>query len=225
MSYVGEPFEYDVFVSYAHAKDRDRRGADLRLEHPGRRPLRDLLATRPQPDRRQGLGRQGLPRRAELVSGYPLTFGREGEALGHPPRADDPLYPRRPYCVGELQAFFAQADRTAAPAPLHCTPRPALPEAEWPRGSGQQGKPSSSATSPTRKWRTCRSASTTPRRRAQGGAPQTSSRSGASSRSCAVSSRPAAQLDQAAAVPGRSLSHPSTPSSLTCRSGSGPEPS
>ena len=73
MSYVGEPFEYDVFVSYAHAEN-ETGAAMLRdwSKHVADR-LRDRLATALNPDAKPSSAVQVFLDDRVLRSGDPLT--------------------------------------------------------------------------------------------------------------------------------------------------------
>ena len=73
MSYVGEPFEYDVFVSYAHAEAETKAPLirDWSKHVAGR--LRDLLATALDVDAPPGSEVKVFLDDRGLVSGQPLT--------------------------------------------------------------------------------------------------------------------------------------------------------
>ena len=97
MSYVGEPFEYDVFVSYAHAEAET--GAklirDWSKQVAGR--LRDLLATALNPTVDAGSAVKVFLDERELVSGDPLTvLAEKAKRSALLLVLMSPLYPKRP---------------------------------------------------------------------------------------------------------------------------------
>ena len=138
LSYVGDPFDYDVFVSYAHA-DVETRAPLVRdwSRHVCGR-LRDLLAT--------ALNVEAGSPESEiqvffddrvLVSGQPLTQTLRDKAQRSALLLVlmSPLYPRKPWCLDELAWFFEQAARDGR-GQEHCTVlRIQLPldDSAWPQ--------------------------------------------------------------------------------------------
>jgi TIR domain len=146
LSYVGKPFDYDMFVSYAHAeaetkapliRDWSRRVADR---------IRELLAT--------ALNVEGDCPSSEvqvffddrvLVSGQPLT-----QALREKVQRSallfvlmSPLYPNKSWCLDELEWFFQQTAHDGR-GQEHCTVLRIQPlgEDRWPkRLRDERGKP------------------------------------------------------------------------------------
>jgi hypothetical protein len=114
LSYVGEPFDYDVFVSYAHAEAETRAPKIRAWSRYCAEYLRDLLAT--------ALNAEGGPSGSKvqvflddrvLVSGQPLT-----ETLREKAQRSalllvlmSPFYPSKSWCLDELEWFFQQAAR------------------------------------------------------------------------------------------------------------------
>jgi hypothetical protein len=144
LCYVGEPFEYDVFVSYAHAENET--GASLLRDWSkqvaGR--LRDRLATAlPTTDPASAV-HVFLDDRV-LRSGDPLT-----ETLREKVKRSalllvliSPLYTQKSWCLDELEWFFEQADRDGR-SQRHCTVlriQP-VPDTSWPkRLRDERGRP------------------------------------------------------------------------------------
>jgi hypothetical protein len=136
LSYVGEPFEYDVFVSYAHAENET--GAvmlrDWSKHVAGR--LRDRLATALNPDAESSSAVQVFLDDRVLRSGDPLT-GTLREKVQRSALLlilMSPLYPKKSWCLDELEWFFAQADKDGR-SQRHCTIlriQP-LPDSAWPK--------------------------------------------------------------------------------------------
>jgi hypothetical protein len=144
LSYVGEPFEYDIFVSYAHA-EVETQAPDVRLwcRHVAER-LRNRLASALNIDD-FGLGVRVFLDDRVLRTGEPLT-----ETLRDKVQRSalllvlmSPLYPKKGWCLDELEWFFEQADKDGR-SQQHCTVlriQP-LPDAAWPkRLLDQRGKP------------------------------------------------------------------------------------
>jgi len=114
LSYVGEPFDYDVFVSYAHAEAETQAPKIRAWSRYCAEYLRDLLAT--------ALNAEGGPSGSKvqvflddrvLVSGQPLT-----ETLREKAQRSalllvlmSPFYPSKSWCLDELEWFFQQAAR------------------------------------------------------------------------------------------------------------------
>jgi len=136
LSYVGEPFDYDVFVSYAQAEVETKAPLVRDWSRYVAARLRDLLAT--------ALNVEGGPRDSGiqvffddrvLVSGQPLT-----ETLREKVQRSalllvlmSPLYPKRSWCLDELGWFFQQANRDGR-GQEHCTVLRIQPleEGAWP---------------------------------------------------------------------------------------------
>ena len=136
MSYVGKPFDYDVFVSYAQAeaetkapliRDWSRHNADR---------LRELLATALNTGRDPDSEVQVFFDDRVLVSGQPLT-----ETLREKVQRSalllvlmSPLYPHKSWCLDELEWFFQQT-RSDGRGQEHCTVLCIQPLAEdaWPK--------------------------------------------------------------------------------------------
>jgi hypothetical protein len=135
LSYVGEPFEYDVFVSYAHA-EVETQASDIRLwsRHVVER-LRNRLASALNIDDSTSGVRIFFDDRV-LRSGDPLT-----ETLRDRVQRSalllvlmSPLYPKKSWCLDELEWFFQQADKDGR-GQQHCTVlriQP-LPDTAWPK--------------------------------------------------------------------------------------------
>jgi hypothetical protein len=155
LSYVGDPFDYDVFVSYAHAEVETKThgivgvGHDARAEasvQPEHLPsirewskfvawrLRYLLAT--------ALNVEGsaevqvfLDDRV-LVSGQPLTqtLREKVQRSALLVVLMSPLYPKKSWCLDELEWFFQQTAHDGR-SQEHCTVLRIQPLAEdaWPK--------------------------------------------------------------------------------------------
>jgi hypothetical protein len=146
LSYVGEPFDYDVFVSYAHAEVETKVPLirDWSRHVAGR--LRDLLAT--------ALNVEGASLESEikvffddrvLVSGQPLTqtLREKAERTALLLVLMSPLYPRKTWCLDELEWFFEKAAQDGR-GPEHCTVLRVQPleDSAWPkRLQDERGKP------------------------------------------------------------------------------------
>jgi hypothetical protein len=141
VSYVGEPFDYDVFVSYARAevettapliRDWSRRVA-------GR--LRDLLATALV----EGPEVQVFFDDRVLVSGQPLTqtLRKEVQRSALLLIFMSGLYPKKSWCMDELEWFFEKADQDGR-SQEHCTVLriQSVDDDAWPkRLQDERGKP------------------------------------------------------------------------------------
>ena len=146
MSYVGEPFHYDIFVSYAHAEVETKAPLirDWSRHSAGR--IRDLLAT--------ALNVEGGPPGSEvqvffddrvLVSGQPLTqtLREEVQRSALLLVLMSPLYPKKSWCLDELEWFFQQTADDGR-GQEHCTVLRIQPLGEdvWPkRLRDERGKP------------------------------------------------------------------------------------
>lgn len=137
MPYVGEPFEYDVFVSYAHA-DVETEAPLIRnwSKHVAGR-LRDLLATalNVAVDAANCKVSMFFDDR-ELVSGEPLseTLRDKVQRSALLVVLMSPLYPKRSWCLDELEGFFEQAGKDGRDQ-RHCTVLriQRLPDTSWPK--------------------------------------------------------------------------------------------
>ena len=136
MSYVGEPFEYDVFVSYAHAENET--GATILRDwskHVACK-LRDRLATALNPGAEPSDAVQIFLDDRVLRSGDPLT-GTLREKVQRSALLlvlMSPLYLKKSWCLDELEWFFAQADKDGR-SQRHCSVlciQP-LPDSGWPK--------------------------------------------------------------------------------------------
>jgi hypothetical protein len=152
LSYVGEPFDYDVFVSYAHAEVETQASLvrDWSRHVTGR--LRDLLATALNVE----AGSPGTEiQKCEiqfffddrvLVSGQPLTqtLREKAQRSALLLVLMSPLYPTKKWCLDELEWFFEQTARDGR-SQEHCTVlRIQLPldDCAWPkRLLDERGKP------------------------------------------------------------------------------------
>ena len=146
MSYVGEPFDYDVFVSYAQAEVETKAPLirDWSRHVAGR--LRDLLAT--------ALSAEGGTPESEiqmffddrvLVSGQALTptIREKAQRSALLMVLMSPLYPRRAWCLDELDWFFEKAAQDGR-GQEHCTLLRIQPleDSAWPkRLQDERGKP------------------------------------------------------------------------------------
>jgi hypothetical protein len=145
LSYVGEPFEYDVFVSYAQATTETDAPLirDWSRHVAGR--LRELLATALNVDGTADQKVQVFLDDRVLVAGQPLT-----ETLRDKVKRSalllvllSPLYPKKDWCLKELDWFFEQA-REDGRGHEHCTVLRIQPLANeaWPRLlQDKDGKP------------------------------------------------------------------------------------
>ena len=145
MSYVGEPFDYDVFVSYAHAENET--GASLLRDWSKHvaRSLETRLATALNPTVDATSAVKIFFDARVLRSGDPLT-----ETLRDKVQHSalllvliSPLYPKKNWCLDELEWFFAQTDQDGR-SQRHCTVlrvQP-LPDEDWPkRLRDERGRP------------------------------------------------------------------------------------
>jgi hypothetical protein len=121
LSFIGEPFEYDIFVSYAHA-DAETEAPDMHLwsRYVAER-LRDGLAAALNSGDPTSAVKVFLDDRV-LRSGDPLT-----ETLREKVQRSallivmmSPLYPKKMWCLDELKWFFAQAAQDGR-GQRHCT--------------------------------------------------------------------------------------------------------
>jgi hypothetical protein len=136
LSYVGEPFDYDIFVSYAHAEVETKAPLirDWSRHAAGR--LQDLLATALNVDAGPGSEVQVFFDDRVLVSGQPVT-----QTLREKVQRSalllvfmSPLYPKKGWCLDELEWFFQQANQDGR-RQEHCTVLRIQPlrEDAWPK--------------------------------------------------------------------------------------------
>jgi hypothetical protein len=136
LSYVGEPFEYDVFVSYAHA--------EAETQEPEIRAWSRHVADRLRALLRSALNPTADPANAVsvflddhvLTSGQPLTETLRTNAQRSALLLVlmSPLYSRKSWCLDELEWFFTQAEKDGR-GQQHCTVlriQP-LPDEAWPK--------------------------------------------------------------------------------------------
>jgi TIR domain len=144
LSYVGEPFEYDIFVSYAWAEAETktnllRNWSTYVAEH-----LKDLLALAFNVE--EGAEIRVCFDKDELVSGQPLT-----QTLREKVQRSalllvlmSPFYPKKGgWCLEELEWFFQQADQDGR-GQEHCVVLRIQPLSDdaWPeRLRDARGKP------------------------------------------------------------------------------------
>jgi hypothetical protein len=135
LSYIGEPFEYDVFVSYAHA-EAETEAPDMRLwcRHVAER-LRIRLANALNRGNPSSDVRIFLDDRV-LRSGEPLTETLRDKAQRSALLLIfmSPLYSKKTWCLDELEWFFGQADEDGR-CQRHCTVLriQELRDTDWPK--------------------------------------------------------------------------------------------
>ena len=146
MSYVGKPFDYDLFVSYAHAEAETKAPLirDWSRHAAGR--IQELLATALNVEcDLPGSGVQVFFDDRVLLSGQPLTqtlrekIQRSALLLV----LMSPLYPKKSWCLDELEWFFQQTAHDGR-GQEHCTVLRIQPldEDAWPkRLRDERGKP------------------------------------------------------------------------------------
>jgi hypothetical protein len=109
--YVGDPFEYDIFVSYAHAESATETPLIREWSQYVAGRLRDRLASALNPTVGDEAKLTMFLDDRVLVSGERLTdLEKRARRSAVLLVLMSPLYPRRPYCLEELEAFFTQAD-------------------------------------------------------------------------------------------------------------------
>jgi hypothetical protein len=146
LSYVGKPFDYDLFVSYAHAEAETKAPLirDWSKNNVGR--IRELLATALNVEcDLSGSEVQVFLDDRVLVSGQPLT-----QALREKVQRSalllvlmSPLYANKSWCLDELEWFFQQTAHDGR-GQEHCTVLRIQPLGEdaWPkRLRDERGKP------------------------------------------------------------------------------------
>ena len=146
MSYVGKPFDYDLFVSYAHAEAETKAPLirDWSRHAAGR--IQELLATALNVEcDLPGSAVQVFFDDRVLLSGQPLTqtlrekIQRSALLLV----LMSPLYPKKSWCLDELEWFFQQTAHDGR-GQEHCTVLRIQPldEDAWPkRLRDERGKP------------------------------------------------------------------------------------
>jgi len=137
LSYVGEPFDYDVFVSYAHAEVETKAPLVRKWSRHVAESLRDLLASALNVEEGPpGTEVQVFFDDRALISGQPLT-----QTLREKVQRSalllvlmSPLYPKKSWCLDELEWFFRQADQDGR-RQEHCTVLRIQPLGEdaWPK--------------------------------------------------------------------------------------------
>jgi TIR domain len=137
LSYVGMPFDYDLFVSYAHAEAETKTPLirDWSIHNAGR--IRELLATALNVEcDLSGSEVQVFLDDHVLVSGQPLT-----QTLREKVQRSalllvlmSPLYANKSWCLDELEWFFQQTARDGR-GHEHCTVLRIQPLGEdaWPK--------------------------------------------------------------------------------------------
>jgi TIR domain len=146
LSYVGMPFDYDLFVSYAHAEAETKTPLirDWSIHNAGR--IRELLATALNVEcDLSGSEVQVFLDDHVLVSGQPLT-----QTLREKVQRSalllvlmSPLYANKSWCLDELEWFFQQTARDGR-GHEHCTVLRIQPLGEdaWPKClRDERGKP------------------------------------------------------------------------------------
>ena len=136
LSYVGQPFDYDVFVSYAHAEAETRAPLIRDWSRGVAEQLRDLLASALNVEAAADSEVQVFLDDRVLTAGQPLT-----QTLREKARRSavllvlmSPLYPNKSWCMDELGWFFEQASADGR-GQEHCTVLLIQPLAEgaWPK--------------------------------------------------------------------------------------------
>jgi hypothetical protein len=143
MSYVGKPFDYDLFVSYAHAEAETNCPLIRNWSRHNAGRIRELLATALNVE--CGSEVQVFFDDRVLVSGQPLT-----ETLREKVQRSalllvlmSPHYPKKSWCLDELEWFFQQTAHDGR-GQEHCTVLRIQPLGEdaWPkRLRDERGKP------------------------------------------------------------------------------------
>jgi hypothetical protein len=133
MSYVGEPFEHDVFFSYARAESATEAKLLVDWSRHVIGALRDWLATALNSSGRSlkvFFDETGVPSGAEL----PSTFRTAAEGSACLVVVMSPYYPISGWCKEELETFFAKATQDGR-GKGHCIAilAQALPNSAWPR--------------------------------------------------------------------------------------------
>ena len=136
LSYVGQPFDYDVFVSYAHAEAETKAPLIRNWSRRVAEQLRDLLASALNVEAPSGSEVEVFLDDRVLTAGQPLT-----QTLREKARRSavllvlmSPLYPNKSWCMDELGWFFEQASADGR-GQEHCTVLLIQPlaEAAWPK--------------------------------------------------------------------------------------------
>src|SRR5215467_11135017 len=146
MSYVGAPFDYDLFVSYAHAEAETKAPLIRNWSRHCAGRIRELLATALNVEcDLSGSEVQVFFDDRVLVSGQPLTqtLRQKVQRSALLLVLMSPLYPRKTWCLDELEWFFEQAAQDGRGLE-HCTVLRIQPleEGSWPqRLKDDRGKP------------------------------------------------------------------------------------
>jgi len=123
MSYVGAPFDYDLFVSYAHAEAETKAPLIRNWSRHCAGRIRELLATALNVEcDLSGSEVQVFFDDRVLVSGQPLTQTLR-EKVQHSALLlvlVSPLYPNKSWCLDELEWFFQQTSHDGR-GQEHCT--------------------------------------------------------------------------------------------------------
>ena len=143
MSYVGDPFDFDVFVSYAHAEIETETALIRNWSRYVANRLRDLLASALNVESSSKL--QVFFDDRELTSGQPLTQTLRKKAQGSALFLVlmSPLYKKKTWCLEELEWFFEKATEDSR-GQEHCTVVRIQPleDDDWPkRLQDDRGKP------------------------------------------------------------------------------------
>ena len=136
MSYVGEPFDYDVFVSYAHAEVETKAPLIRNWSRRVAEQLRDLLASALDVEGPSGSEVEVFLDDRVLTAGQPLTQTLREKAKRSAVLLVlmSPLYPNKSWCMDELGWFFEQASEDGR-GQEHCPVLLIQPVAEgaWPK--------------------------------------------------------------------------------------------
>jgi len=136
LSYVGEPFDYDVFVSYAHAEVETKAPLIRNWSRRVAEQLRDLLASALDVEGPSGSEVEVFLDDRVLTAGQPLTQTLREKAKRSAVLLVlmSPLYPNKSWCMDELGWFFEQASADGR-GQQHCTVLLIQPvvEGAWPK--------------------------------------------------------------------------------------------
>ena len=113
MSYVGEPFDYDVFVSYAHAEVETKAPLIRNWSRRVAEQLRDLLASAPGCGRSFGLRGRGFPRRPRAHRGTTADAdaARKGQAFRSAARSHEPALSEQELVHGRARLVLRTGER------------------------------------------------------------------------------------------------------------------
>jgi hypothetical protein len=136
LSFIGDPFDYDVFVSYAHAEVETNSPLIRQWSRHIAGRLRDLLATAFNVEAQTPESEIQVFFDDRLRSGQPLT-----QTLRETAQRSalllvlmSPLYPKKAWCLDELEWFFERAAQDGR-STEHCTVLRIQPlkDSAWPR--------------------------------------------------------------------------------------------